>query len=374
MPLNASGPIAIAGTTTGVSIELELGGNGTTMISINDTNVRSLAGILAGNPISFNNFYGKSLVNITFGLLIEPHINGGGNGIITKVTYATDTFSEASITNQHGTNAGGPCALNNQTLGLLIGQSGTSVAYKINTVDGIYFATLVKFSAAVTAQNTGMGVDANNGNTGWVIGGNVTWLTNSLEFNLATITNSIIASGFAKTAYHFGSDGKLATYCLGQFDPTTTTAKLTKWVYSTKTQTIFTFTWGSGGNVADIANCAYSSPTNSYFRQGYGVGSTTKLNRATETTAVSNIANPPNNVSAYGATGAKILNSNLAGYMWNLNQGATGNSFYYLGVKFTYATDTNVGGYAAPTSSSARGAVTYMTESTALGQPFEKTA
>lgn len=59
MALNASGTISLAGTTAGQSIELELGGNGTTAISLNCTNVRNLVGIASG-AISLNNFYGKS--------------------------------------------------------------------------------------------------------------------------------------------------------------------------------------------------------------------------------------------------------------------------------------------------------------------------
>ena len=59
MTINASGIVSLAGTTAGQSVEIELGGNGTTTISFNDTNVRTLAGVASG-AISMNNFYGKS--------------------------------------------------------------------------------------------------------------------------------------------------------------------------------------------------------------------------------------------------------------------------------------------------------------------------
>ena len=59
MALNPSGPISLAGTTPGQSVQLELGGSGTTQISMNDTSVRTLAGVSSG-AISMNNFYGKS--------------------------------------------------------------------------------------------------------------------------------------------------------------------------------------------------------------------------------------------------------------------------------------------------------------------------
>ena len=60
MTMNSSGPISLAGTTAGVSIQIENGGNGTTMISLNDSAVRSLAGVPSGAIIMPTNFYGKS--------------------------------------------------------------------------------------------------------------------------------------------------------------------------------------------------------------------------------------------------------------------------------------------------------------------------
>lgn len=60
MTLNASGPISLAGTTVGVSIENELGGNGTTQISLNDASVRGLAGVPSGAITMPTNFWGKS--------------------------------------------------------------------------------------------------------------------------------------------------------------------------------------------------------------------------------------------------------------------------------------------------------------------------
>lgn len=60
MTMNSSGPISLAGTTAGVSIEIENGGNGTTQISLNDTAVRNLAGVPSGAITMPTNFYGKS--------------------------------------------------------------------------------------------------------------------------------------------------------------------------------------------------------------------------------------------------------------------------------------------------------------------------
>ena len=63
MTMNSSGPISLAGTTAGQSIELENGGNGTTIISLNDAAVRSLAGVPSGTIVMPTDFWGKSNFN-----------------------------------------------------------------------------------------------------------------------------------------------------------------------------------------------------------------------------------------------------------------------------------------------------------------------
>lgn len=60
MALNASGPISLGGSTTGQSIAVELGLSPTAAISLNQTNVRTLAGVPSGAIVMPTNFYGKS--------------------------------------------------------------------------------------------------------------------------------------------------------------------------------------------------------------------------------------------------------------------------------------------------------------------------
>jgi len=67
MTLNASGPISIAGTTTGESIQIELGGNGTTQMGLNCASVRTLAGVPTGAIVMPTCFYGKSNAPPPFG-------------------------------------------------------------------------------------------------------------------------------------------------------------------------------------------------------------------------------------------------------------------------------------------------------------------
>lgn len=60
MTLAASGPISLGGTDLNRSINVELGQAATAQISMNDTNVRSLAGVPSGAIVMPTNFYGKS--------------------------------------------------------------------------------------------------------------------------------------------------------------------------------------------------------------------------------------------------------------------------------------------------------------------------
>ena len=59
MPINSSGPIALGSGSIGQSINLELGKAIDAQISMNDNDVRILAGKVGVNPISFSDFYGK---------------------------------------------------------------------------------------------------------------------------------------------------------------------------------------------------------------------------------------------------------------------------------------------------------------------------
>jgi hypothetical protein len=64
MPLNSSGPISIGGSTAGQSINLELGRSATAQSNLNESALRTLAGVASGS-ISLSNFYGKANVAFT---------------------------------------------------------------------------------------------------------------------------------------------------------------------------------------------------------------------------------------------------------------------------------------------------------------------
>lgn len=60
MALNATGPISLGGSTTGQSVNLELGKSATAQISMGDAAVRSLIGVSSGAVAMPTNFWGKS--------------------------------------------------------------------------------------------------------------------------------------------------------------------------------------------------------------------------------------------------------------------------------------------------------------------------
>jgi len=64
MTLNSTGALSIGGSTTGQSINLELGRSATATSNLNETDLRTLAGVASG-AISISNFYGKSNADYT---------------------------------------------------------------------------------------------------------------------------------------------------------------------------------------------------------------------------------------------------------------------------------------------------------------------
>ena len=77
MPLNPSGAISLAGPVAGQSIAVELGQSATATISLNDTNVRTLAQVPSGVIVMPTDFWGKSNVTGT-----QRAIFGFGNALI----------------------------------------------------------------------------------------------------------------------------------------------------------------------------------------------------------------------------------------------------------------------------------------------------
>ena len=86
MAICASGEIALGGSTAGRSVNLELGRSASAAICMNETGVRTLAGVPSG-AISMNCFYGKSRGPTTLGKVFEGGYNTGVVDIGGGVCY-----------------------------------------------------------------------------------------------------------------------------------------------------------------------------------------------------------------------------------------------------------------------------------------------
>ena len=118
MTLNSSGPISLGGSTTGQSINLELGVSATALADINSTSFRTLAGVASGQ-ISLSSFYGKS-----------------------NTTYWFATFTPSSMTS---------------LAGHAVNPSNGNIILVLNTYNGVTkYSTVYKISpsGSVTSNNS----------------------------------------------------------------------------------------------------------------------------------------------------------------------------------------------------------------------------
>jgi hypothetical protein len=124
MPLNNSGPISIGGSTVGQSINLELGRSATAQSNLNETNLRTLAGVPSGQ-ISLNNFYGKSnaslratvefgpgihnyaIPSVPISYILITAVGGGGGGAAGMHYFSYDYCEDIQIFQQVGAAGGG---------------------------------------------------------------------------------------------------------------------------------------------------------------------------------------------------------------------------------------------------------------------------
>lgn len=150
MALNNSGPISLGGSVTGQSIALELGLSATAQISLNNTNVRSLAGVASGAITMPTNFYGKGVgfsFTIGQGGAGGSGASNGSNGQTTTFVGPTYTVSgtggeggyyNTPIDSQGGVGSGFASRAGG-TGGGVIGDSGGGGGGAINGVNSTYW-------------------------------------------------------------------------------------------------------------------------------------------------------------------------------------------------------------------------------------------
>ena len=134
MTLESSGAISLGGSVTNRSVNLELSQGASAQISMNDTNVRTLAGVPSGAIILPTNFYGKSSVTFT---------PDGGTTVGTAVYLSDDVaYQEAQITISCSQTATWTYTLTSTTgtgfefVSVASGGSSTDIIFELNGVDG----------------------------------------------------------------------------------------------------------------------------------------------------------------------------------------------------------------------------------------------
>jgi hypothetical protein len=351
MALNSSGPISLAGSTSGQSIALELNQSATGQISLNDTVVRTLAGISTGE-ISLSSFYGKSSAP-GWGYLYLANVNTSPfNNIAEKVTYATNTYSSAGINvSQIVSNAQ---RLSDTSKAILVGGVTGGGTSKRDTVYGIYFATATSFAVANQELLRGGAVTARTTNIGYLFQGMSAddVLTSSTLWNMTTLTQStsdtiLLAPDFQ--AYGSGSETKnYATAAGAQTAPGNIIEN--RHVFSTATRQLSTSSTNLGFGI--ISNWR-SLTKNYYLSQIYGQYTYRGLsldNSTTTWTAIASLALTFAGDANYtpmnrnGGTEKHGIANDTSVYFMGAYRTHLSVVAYTLGYRTTFATNTWISG------------------------------
>lgn len=152
MTMNSSGPISIGGSTAGQSINLEVGRSATTTSSLNDSSLRTLAGVASGQ-ISFSNFYGKSNdITSQYGLFAGG-CDQSYNDTSTAMKISFNNFSSVATTSLSNYGGYGVMACSTSSFGIFMGGRSTTSgnAGTKNTTKFTYSGNTV---AAATSLDT----------------------------------------------------------------------------------------------------------------------------------------------------------------------------------------------------------------------------
>jgi hypothetical protein len=174
MTLNSSGPISLGGTGTNASINLELSQSATAQISMNDTNVRTLAGVASGAIIMPTNFYGKSAgatVNFIDAVVVAAgvpaqsagyQINTNGfdyeriNGVDTVLSQWVTPSSAGGNYEVYASLVSG--TLSSGTTGSWVATSGTPLWTRVAVISGTI--NTVELGMDIRATGTGTVLDS----------------------------------------------------------------------------------------------------------------------------------------------------------------------------------------------------------------------
>jgi hypothetical protein len=174
MTLAASGPLSMGGSTANRSVNLELSQAATAQISLNDANVRSLAGVPSGAITLATDFYGKSAgatVNFNDAVVTAAGVPAQSagyridvNGFVYQVVNGVDTSLGQWVT---PTSAGGNYevfatvtsgSVSSGTTGSWVATSGSPLWTRVAVISGTI--NTVELVMDVRATGTGTVLDS----------------------------------------------------------------------------------------------------------------------------------------------------------------------------------------------------------------------
>jgi len=173
MTLNSSGPISLGGNATNASVNLELSQLFNSQISMNDANVRTLAGVASGAITLPTDFYGKGGGTVDFNdatvLAAGVPAQSAGyridtNGFVFEVINGTSTSLQQWVS---PSSAGGGYEvyatlvsgiLSSGTTGSWVATSGSPLWTRVAAVVGT--TQIVELAMDVRATGTGTVLDS----------------------------------------------------------------------------------------------------------------------------------------------------------------------------------------------------------------------
>lgn len=190
MALNPSGPISLGGSTTGQSVNLEIGQSATASVSLNSSAVRTLTGTLTNTTVSLpTNFYGQTYFAPSATFSYTTTYDGPGNpyprfytsGVVTDSsgnTYSAGTYyppvSPYSFMGISKTNKFGVVQWQKYLTGLAFGVYGYSqgtgvgiVQVGLDSSNNIYIGFYSDFVAPGTDRGPGVVKLDSNGTVLW---------------------------------------------------------------------------------------------------------------------------------------------------------------------------------------------------------------
>jgi hypothetical protein len=306
MALNPSGAISLAGPSAGQSIAVELGQSATATISLNDTNVRTLAGVASGVIVMPTDFWGKSSITVVptqkalFGFGSQAQIPTAVPSTLIGYFDSTGTFTG----NTSGVGTGGAKAAAGYGVDKGIFVSGTISNLVSNTGVVASNTPLV----GVTSRTAGTAVGYGSDTAIWAYGssGPVLASTSNLISNTGVVASDTPLVGTAR------NQSAAARYGVGNaifgfgFSPSPAPSQLSMTNLVSTSGVIATDTPGVGIARQSLGAAGYGGD-----KAIFGYGGYVNPNRSSITNLVSNTGVVASDTPGVGTA---RINPGAAGY------------------------------------------------------------